>query len=232
VRRTKADALITRETLLDAAQTVFLREGVRHTSMADIAAAASMTRGAIYWHFTDKDDLLKALQERVKLPQEFFASLDDPDGPHCPLARLMDAGLAVMSHLRESDRARIMCSILTLQWEAPEGMENSCGRIDRADDRMKASIRSQFERAATAGILAEGWTAEEAALLYRCSIGGIVKDWLKGGSSYDPTEVFRISVDALFDALVRPRDKPRWAQVAQITAVPDVTTSSTMATIQ
>lgn len=69
-RRTKEDAEMTRNQLLDAAQTVFFSKGVAGASLADIAHAASLTRGAIYWHFKDKADLFDALMQRTTLPFE------------------------------------------------------------------------------------------------------------------------------------------------------------------
>ena len=48
VRRTKADAEATRNSLLDAAECLFQTHGVSRTSLNDIATAAGTTRGAIY----------------------------------------------------------------------------------------------------------------------------------------------------------------------------------------
>lgn len=70
VRRTKEEAAITREHLLDTAEGVFLREGVARTSLQRIADAAGLTRGAIYWHFKDKAEVFNAMMERVRLPCE------------------------------------------------------------------------------------------------------------------------------------------------------------------
>ena len=70
VRRTKADALVTRNTLLDAAEHLFQAHGVSRTSLNDIATTAGTTRGAIYWHFKDKADLFNAMMERVTMPLE------------------------------------------------------------------------------------------------------------------------------------------------------------------
>src|SRR5574337_1789480 len=67
-RRTKEDALATRSALLDAAERVFLQQGVSRTSLADIAHAAGVTRGALYWHFKDKASLFNAMLDRVALP--------------------------------------------------------------------------------------------------------------------------------------------------------------------
>lgn len=69
-RRTKEDAEATRNRLLDAAQEVFHVKGVRGASLLDVAQAASLTRGAIYWHFKDKADLFDAMMQRVTSPFE------------------------------------------------------------------------------------------------------------------------------------------------------------------
>jgi len=55
-----------RERLLDAAATVFAERGYRAASVDDIAAAAGLTKGAVYWNFEGKEDLFLALiEERV-----------------------------------------------------------------------------------------------------------------------------------------------------------------------
>ena len=70
VKKTNADAELTRQHLLDKAELLFLERGVSRTSLQDIATAAGTTRGAIYWHFKDKADLFNAMMERVVLPME------------------------------------------------------------------------------------------------------------------------------------------------------------------
>lgn len=69
-RRTKEEALETRSRILDAAERVFYDRGVAHASLEDIASAAEVTRGAIYWHFKDKAELFDAMMQRVVLPVE------------------------------------------------------------------------------------------------------------------------------------------------------------------
>jgi AcrR family transcriptional regulator len=55
-----------RERLLDAAVQVFTERGYRAASVEDIAAAAGVTKGAVYWNFEGKEDLFFALiDERV-----------------------------------------------------------------------------------------------------------------------------------------------------------------------
>lgn len=65
VRKTKEEAQETRNAILDAAEVVFQERGVSQTSLGEIAAAAGVTRGAIYWHFANKADLFDAMVQRV-----------------------------------------------------------------------------------------------------------------------------------------------------------------------
>ena len=52
---------VTRERILSAAMTVFAQKGWQKTSLDEVASAAGMTKGAIYWHFRNKNDLFFAL---------------------------------------------------------------------------------------------------------------------------------------------------------------------------
>lgn len=54
VRRTKKDAELTRQSIINAAREVFLVRGVSRTTMDHIATQANVTRGAIYWYFNNK----------------------------------------------------------------------------------------------------------------------------------------------------------------------------------
>ena len=54
----------TRERLLDAAQTIFMKKGFVAASVEDIAAAAGYTRGAFYSNFSSKAELLLEVLKR------------------------------------------------------------------------------------------------------------------------------------------------------------------------
>src|SRR5579863_10330902 len=53
------------QVLIDAAMDLFASYGYRGTSLARIARAAGVTKGALYWHFYDKEDFFLAVSDRV-----------------------------------------------------------------------------------------------------------------------------------------------------------------------
>lgn len=53
--------------MLDAAAEVFAAHGIASSSVSDIAAAAGLTKGAVYSNFGSKDDLVLALMEEQVL---------------------------------------------------------------------------------------------------------------------------------------------------------------------
>jgi AcrR family transcriptional regulator len=54
----------TRELLLHAAETIFVRDGYEGAELGEIAALAGRTKGAIYAHFKSKEDIFLALVKR------------------------------------------------------------------------------------------------------------------------------------------------------------------------
>lgn len=65
MRRTKEEAAVTRAAVLKAALAVFSAKGYAAATLDDVASAAKVTRGAIYWHFKSKADLYNTLVEEL-----------------------------------------------------------------------------------------------------------------------------------------------------------------------
>src|SRR5579884_4031124 len=60
-RKPSGDGPSTRDRLIAAAAEVFAEDGVAAARLEDIAARAGFTRGALYWNFADKQELLHAV---------------------------------------------------------------------------------------------------------------------------------------------------------------------------
>ncbi|MDN4068749.1 TetR family transcriptional regulator [Paenibacillus vini] len=77
----------TRTRILEAAAKVFAEQGYATASLEKAAAEAGMTKGAVYWHFSSKQDLFLAIMERNLIQQnrqlpvqiENLLEADDPE---------------------------------------------------------------------------------------------------------------------------------------------------------
>ena len=69
----------TQESLLDAAEALFAEKGSEAASVADVAARAGCSVGALYHHFRDKRALLYALLDRMT--EQFRATTTDAVDP-------------------------------------------------------------------------------------------------------------------------------------------------------
>lgn len=87
-RKTKEEAQKTRQLILDTALSLFCANGITETSLTDIASMAGVTRGAIYWHFKNKNELFLTIWEEFCEPLsnllDASISTDEPD----PLGKL------------------------------------------------------------------------------------------------------------------------------------------------
>lgn len=98
VRKTKEEAQETRLAILDAAERVFHENGVSRTTLDEIAKAAGVTRGAVYWHFTNKAALFDALMQRLLEPLEArLAELQTSEGN--PITALRELTLYFFNRL-------------------------------------------------------------------------------------------------------------------------------------
>ncbi len=109
-RKTKEEAEQTYHALLDSAADLFTQKGVSNTTLNDIATQTGMTRGAVYWHFDNKDNVIMALWERnaAATHQDFVEQmrLDETSDPNT-MFRLAIKGI-VQRVANEPQLAQVM----------------------------------------------------------------------------------------------------------------------------
>lgn len=116
-RRTKEDAEETRHQLLEAARCVFADKGVSRTSLQDIALAAGVTRGAIYWHFKNKAELFNALMDSVTLPMEQTMQQMGHKPDQDPVLELLLAMLQSVRSIESDARTQAIFEVATMKVE-------------------------------------------------------------------------------------------------------------------
>jgi AcrR family transcriptional regulator len=90
----------TRERILDAAERCMARHGIRRVSMADVAAQAGLSRGALYLHFPQRAALVDAVLERTAA--RFVASSEATVCRRRTLAaQVAEAAVFIRQHLAD-----------------------------------------------------------------------------------------------------------------------------------
>lgn len=155
MRRTAADAALTREAITRAALHRFARDGWEGCSLVDVARDAGVTRGAVYHHFSGKLDLLTAvLADQWELQARDLLALLDTEQPAAE--RLKTFLADYLRRLSEDRPFRDLAVVSTLV--APravplrpslrakhEDMRPWIERIDRALGECGAALRAPLD---------------------------------------------------------------------------------------
>lgn len=200
-RRTKEDALATRESLLDAAERLFQAQGVSGTSLHDIATAAGATRGAVYWHFKDKADLFNAMMDRVTLPLEDTLERARGAAGDDPLPRLRAALLAALRRTATDPQTRRVFEVATQKVEYTDALgkvrERHLGARRRSVVQMKQALqRSAIARGRRLPVPAIG-----AARGLHALVAGLIQDWLLDPGEFQLEAAGRQAIDAYLAGL-------------------------------
>jgi TetR/AcrR family acrAB operon transcriptional repressor len=215
-RKTREEALATREQLLDAAERVFRQRGVGHSSLAEVADAAGVTRGAIYWHFRSKAELFRALVERAEMPMDAAleeladAALEDP------LGQARDLAVRALLHLAASERTRAVFDIVFLRCEYTEDLLPVQAQHLRQRALCIGRCATAFRSAVKKGQLPPDTDVELAARGLYAFIGGLMRDACESPQDYDLAAGAPALVDLFFAGLQRnPPRRPRRVERAR-----------------
>lgn len=179
MRRTKADAEQTRLQILEAARRVFAERGVARTSLEQVAAAAGLTRGAIYWHFANKTELFYAMRDQVHLPlfDRMGAALLGKDMED-PLRAVEDSMLEILRGLEGDERVRETFGIVSLKCEYVGEFAEVLVRILNSAGEWTDKLARSYACAQRRGLLQPGAEPELLALESQAFMFGLMRLWL------------------------------------------------------
>lgn len=194
MRRTREEALETRDRVLDSAELVFLEKGFAAATLEDIATAAGVTRGAIYGHFDNKAAVFQATVARVKSPMDTLIESAADAKAEDPLLTLQGALATCLRDVATDPRTQRVIKILVTHRDPGQaGWLEERNRV--VGDSARARLARGLRAAVLKGQLPERLDIERGAALLHATIGGILREWL-----FDPS------------ALALPKDADRIAQ--------------------
>ena len=122
MRRTKEDAEQTRQAILESAMDIFYEKGYSKTTFDEIAKRINLTKGAVYWYFRNKPDIVAALindfvQKHIKRLEEFRAGKEEEN-----LDILADMMLLAYHHMKKNPLEYKFIFFITCQMEWSEAI--------------------------------------------------------------------------------------------------------------
>ena len=201
MRKTKTEAQKTRQHLLDAALEVFWRDGVTRASLQAIAQEAGVTRGALYWHFKNKEDLFETLFEQQYA--DFFAAFNDQTlrDNQDVWTHLQHNLTTMFETLATRESKHKFCNVMFSKCEQTAGNETITELACRYHRLFQKQIAYALQLSREQGSLPENTDIELAAIYLESSLVGLVKIWLDEPGRFDLIEKSKRVIAANMQAL-------------------------------
>lgn len=197
MRRTKAEAAETRQSILAAAERVFYEKGVSNATMEEVASAAGVTRGAIYWHFANRADLVLELYNSLPMPQEELIARELEAENADVFGVLERVGREWLELLATDEHRQRILSIL-LRCDTTGEFAAISERQNDLDVEHMQALEAAFARAQGQGRLCDCWTPRSAASMLRWVIKGLCSEWLLFGRRFDLADEGKEALRRLF----------------------------------
>lgn len=185
MRKTKTEAQKTRQHLLDAALEVFWRDGVTRASLQAIAQEAGVTRGALYWHFKNKEDLFETLFEQQYA--DFFAAFNDQTlrDNQDVWTHLQHNLTTMFETLATRESKHKFCNVMFSKCEQTAGNETITELACRYHRLFQKQITYALQLSREQGRLPENTDIELAAIYLESSLVGLIKIWIDEPERFD-----------------------------------------------
>jgi TetR/AcrR family acrAB operon transcriptional repressor len=216
-RRTKEEAQETRNRILDFAEHVFNEKGVSRTSLDDLARAAGVTRGAIYWHFRNKAELFDAMMARITLPMEEVSQRAGEGACGDPLAYVRSCALNVLTRTATDPQCQRVFEIVCHKCEYVDEMAELKARHLECRAECLAEMERAFAKAIEQKQLPPTVDARRAAVVLHALIDGLIANWVLDPSYHPLGEDAENIVDGYLAGLkVLPGDRAAPAKAVPV----------------
>ena len=173
-RKTKEEAQQTRATLMAVAMGLFCEKGLTNTSLSDVANAAGMTRGAIYWHFKNKAELFIAVWDELCHPLSAQLAASEDENEPDPLGKLYGFLTEVLHGVLHDELSRQLFSIVLDQERLGEELQCVQQHMDSESQRFSASLHKALQNAVAHGQLPATLDVAKAVSFLRCTMDGYI----------------------------------------------------------
>lgn len=141
MRRTKEDAEQTRRDILASAMDIFYEKGYSKTTFDEIAKRINLTKGAVYWYFRNKPDIVAALINDFAERYLNLLNVFLEQNPQVNFERIIQMQLFINKQIRENQLLYKFLFFITCQMEWSEAI---ISKIQPSIEQTKQVTRDLF----------------------------------------------------------------------------------------
>ena len=197
MRRKKEEDAVTRATLLNTALSVFSAKGYSAAKLDDVAKAAKMTRGAIYWHFKSKADLYNTLVEEVSARGAAVVQQAVAEGG--TLIEILRRVFVRQCALIEEDKeARAVMELALFKTSLDPELQTGRRKQLEAGNALVAGITDAMRLGIAQGLLRKDMDPADMARAFLAFENGAIQMWLLSPRSFS----LKASAESFADILI------------------------------
>jgi TetR/AcrR family acrAB operon transcriptional repressor len=178
-RRTKEQAFETRNEIMDAAISVFVDYGFAKASLNEIADRAGVTRGAVYWHFKNKADIFKALDDQLHNSLLEIILSDLEKNHREPLKQLENLCTALLVDLGRDQKKKDVMTIFLLKCDYTGDTAHFQERHNEKKASNLALFSRYFRKAQDKGHLSKNADPDILTTGLSCYLCGITHEYIR-----------------------------------------------------
>lgn len=201
MRRTKTEALKTKEYLMLATLDTFYQKGIARTSLNEIAQAAGVTRGALYWHFKNKEDLFDALFQRICDDIESCIKEDSNNNNEQAWSSFRLTLTRFFERLQHNELHYKFHSILFLKCEHTDQNEAVIAIAKKHQSLWREKIVAVLTDEVQQKALADNLDIDMAVIFIKSSLDGFIWRWLSSGQGFDLAQTAPRMIEIIIDTL-------------------------------
>lgn len=184
--------------ILRASAECFSRNGFNGTTMDQIAKKARVSKGTLYWHFKNKEELFVKLKERhisqvLQTLEKLFASTENFDSK---LARGFELSFSSLTP-RQRKKARLNMEF----WATAPKISGLSKMLNHQYNRLQALLQSTIEEAIIKGELRREIDPKSLSAILLATLDGLELHWTILEKNFDWQKIHATLCEVVLNGL-------------------------------
>ena len=204
MRKTKEEAQETRKAILQSALDTFYEKGYSKTTFDEIAKRIGFTKGAVYWHFRNKPDLVTAIiNDYITRQREY---VDGRIGELKTLNDILTYFLYMSEYIISSENNRKLAFFMALQMEWSEALITKVKLdVDEHRQKMLNKLKEALTFIQNSGEIGDDVDLDKTTYAIKSVWLGLLSGYLGHRCPFDLQVMIKESLGLIFKGLTKER---------------------------